>query len=257
MVRKRKISCHTQTDSQSSIPIVDLENIDMTPPKDTSTSSITIQNPSLMTGQAKVDISKAPKSYGVFSKPITNNQRANSTLTNSPKRKVHFSKPSPFCYKKRLLENYMRIPQAMSTPEEISGSGSGNIDLGTTGQKAENLEESLLGMTDIIIEPLVEPPINSHEEDGDQALVESDLKTQSTSKCENFEEEQAKEEKPNRGRDNQNQSSNKEGSNGKTILIRANFWLGPEMGLIKTQRGKTELIKQQVRNNYSTEIPQF
>ncbi|VEN34714.1 unnamed protein product [Callosobruchus maculatus] len=74
-----------------------------------------------------VRLSKLPSSYRLFVKPITNNDKANSTLLIDAEEEmlVHnlaFVKPGPMCYKKRISEKLSRsmtVPRVRQEPEEV------------------------------------------------------------------------------------------------------------------------------------------
>lgn len=256
MVRRHKktVNCSTQTDF---VPIVALERLNVQTLRKSETTgeytdyNITIRNPSLMNVPPKPAISKPPKNYTTFVKPITNNEKANSTLadldvsiSDVPTKKVRFLKPGPMTYKKRIMESIsnMRIPVAMSeiqtepsAPEEL------NLDLDTIMEQAEVTQfmedidnEDLLVETEMetvaIGDELRSDVDNTNTRASEDSSVSGNVVSpnqresalnpslrRSNEQNDSTNNKQSKNEKPK----NQERSFKLDG--GKTILIRANF----------------------------------
>lgn len=255
MVRRHKkaVTCSTQTDF---VPIVTLERLNVQNLRKSETVgectdyNITIRNPSLMNVPPKPAISKPPKNYTTFVKPITNNEKANSTLadldtsiSDVPTKKVRFLKPGPMTYKKRIMESIsnMRIPVSMSEvqtepcpPEEL------NLDLDTIVEQAEVTQfmedidsEDLLAETEmetVAIEKERRSNVdNINSEDLNTSNSRNALSPNQRESALNPSLRKSNEENDSR---NNKQSENKKPENqersfkldgGKTILIRANF----------------------------------
>lgn len=118
-----------------------------------TTDHLTIQNPSLLNiPKRPSSISKPPGSYRIFARPITNNERANSTLVNdivdecqlntqSPpttrsnqNKKVRFVKPGPLSYKQRVLKELnedMNVPVMLSEQPEVNVDRHNSLNLDT------------------------------------------------------------------------------------------------------------------------------
>lgn len=256
MVRRHKktVNSSTQTDF---VPIVALERLNVQTLRKSETTgeytdyNITIRNPSLMNVPPKPAISKPPKNYTTFVKPITNNEKANSTLadldvsiSDVPTKKVRFLKPGPMTYKKRIMESIsnMRIPVAMSeiqtepsAPEEL------NLDLDTIMEQAEVTQfmedidnEDLLVETEMetvaIGDELRSDVDNTNTRASEDSSVSGNVVSpnqresalnpslrRSNEQNDSTNNKQSKNEKPK----NQERSFKLDG--GKTILIRANF----------------------------------
>jgi len=251
---KKTVNCSTQTDF---VPIVALERLNVQTLRKSETTgeytdyNITIRNPSLMNVPPKPAISKPPKNYTTFVRPITNNEKANSTLadldvsiSDVPTKKVRFLKPGPMTYKKRIMESIsnMRIPVAMSeiqtepsAPEEL------NLDLDTIIEQAEVTQfmedidnEDLLVETEMetvaIGDELRSDVDNTNTRASEDSSVSGNVVSpnqresalnpslrRSNEQNDSTNNKQSKNEKPK----NQERSFKLDG--GKTILIRANF----------------------------------
>lgn len=113
---------------------------------------LSVQNPSLLPVLNRPSsISKPPGSYRIFVKPITNNERANSTLVNdtaedyqqqqqvltgrcNQNKKVRFVKPGPLSYKQRVLKELkedMNVPIMLSEQPELNEEGRNSLNLDT------------------------------------------------------------------------------------------------------------------------------
>lgn len=257
MVRRNKktVNCSTQTDF---VPIVALERLNVQTLRKSEAIgeytdyNITIRNPSLMNVPPKPAISKPPKNYTTFVKPITNNEKANSTLadldtsiSDVPTKKVRFLKPGPMTYKKRIMESIsnMRIPVAMSegqtepcAPEEL------NLDLDTIMEQAEVTQF----MEDIDNEDLVETEMETvaigdelrSDVENTNSRASEDLNTSvsgnvaspnqresalNPSLRRSNEENDSRNNKHSENEKPKNQERSFKLDGGKTILIRANF----------------------------------
>lgn len=253
--RKRMCDSSTQTEAaiKTGVPIVLLNRHSLASGKEHAlshdySSSITIRNPSMVSAQTKPGISKPPKSYRFFAKPITNNEKFNSTLADladesterTPKKKVRFIRPGPLSYKNRILnsmynnENLIR-PPTMSEPQ-IELSLNNDQDLATIIEQAESTQlvgdlEQAFNVGEIIVEPMesvAETQQMTIKSDSAQVgTKESSAIIRSASKalpneC-SMNEANDKNEKSRDNSDRSKEGNTSQKQDGKTILIRANF----------------------------------
>ncbi|KAG5875737.1 hypothetical protein JTB14_010725 [Gonioctena quinquepunctata] len=171
--RKLTIECATQTQPLwgSWFPSIILERLDnFGEPKRPGTESIlpdgnrelSVQNSPISIQPRPSHISKAPTSYRYFVKPITNNEKANSTLDNSTRacvgnkkqniniirRRKSVSnwrrtniKPGPLSYKLRVLQDFgedMNVPVMLSKPSTSRVERRPSLNLDTISEKSED-----------------------------------------------------------------------------------------------------------------------
>lgn len=161
-MRRRKKATResaTQTEGPFTDPIVVLNRLSSSTlqrqANQSESCSISIRNPSIISRAAQQPVSRAPRNYRFFARPITNNQRANSTQVDqdvdrsaAPKKRVRFNRPGPLCSKRPREE----VP---ITRSEVSDSESPpadflHLNLDTVIEQTE-LEE-LTQFAEVVIE---------------------------------------------------------------------------------------------------------